>query len=141
MKQETQKSWLKITAFVIFSFAPVFFLGSMEETSEPARITLDILSWPLDDIQTFDEPTTRFLSALAGGFLLGWGMCIWFLQKWVYDKAPEEVRKTIVYSTLFWFILDSSGSILSGNFSNIFFNIGILLIAIGPLWIKAEDNK
>lgn len=138
MTQKFHKFWLKITAFVIGSFGPVFFLGSMLSSSEPARWTLDFLSLPIDGIQNFEAPTTRFLSALTGGFLFGWGICIWFLQKWVYDKAPEEVRKAVLTGLLAWFFLDSAGSIASGNTSNAFINIAVLLIAAGPLWKSAK---
>jgi hypothetical protein len=110
----------------------------MLSTSEPARWSLDLLSWPVDGIQNYEAATTRFLSALTGGFLFGWGVCIWFLQKWVYDKAPEGVRKSVLFGLLAWFILDSSGSIASGNAINAFFNIVVLLIAVGPLWKPAK---
>ncbi len=138
MTQKFHKFWLKITAFVIGSFGPVFFLGTMLSSSEPARWTLDFLSLPIDGIQNFEAPTTRFLSALTGGFLFGWGICIWFLQKWVYDKAPEEVRKAVLAGLLAWFFLDSAGSIASENTSNAFINIAVLLIATGPLWKSAK---
>lgn len=132
------KFWLKITAVVIGSFGPVFFLGTMISTSEPARWTLDLLSLPLDGTQNYNEPTTRFLSALTGGFLFGWGVMVWCLSTWVYDKAPEQVRKTVLAGILSWFILDSCGSIASGNTSNAFINIIVLLVAVGPLWKAAK---
>lgn len=131
------KSYLKFTSFIVGSFGPIFFLGTMISTSEPARWTLDFLSLPLDGLQTYEASTTRFLSALTGGFLLGWGVCIWCLQKWVYDLAPEGVRKSVLVSLLAWFVLDSTGSIASGNTSNVFFNIIVLLLAVGPLWKPA----
>jgi hypothetical protein len=132
------KSYLKFTAFVVGSFGPIFFLGTMLSTSEPARWTLDFLSLPLDGVQNYDAPTTRFLSALTGGFLFGWGVCIWCLQKWVYDLAPEGVRKSVVVGILAWCCLDSAGSVASGNVSNVFFNIIVLLMAVGPLWKSAK---
>ena len=131
--------WLKITAIVVGSFGPIFFLGSMEATLEPARLTLDILSWPLDGATTYASPDVRFLSALAGGFLLGWGVMIWCLGIWVYDKAPEMVRKSVLYGILAWFLLDSAGSIASGNATNVIFNVLILLIGVGPLWWPAKN--
>ena len=139
MSKEFHKFWLKITAFVVASFGPIFFLGSMEPTSELARLTLDLLDWPLDNLQTFADPTTRFLSALAGGFLLGWGVMIWCLQAWVYDLAPEGVRRSVLIGALSWFVLDGAGSIASGAPSNLFFNTVFLLLAIGPLWRPARD--
>lgn len=136
--QQFHKFWLKVTAIVVASFGPVFFLGTMAATMEPARLTLDLLSWPIDGATTYASPDTRFLSALTGGFLIGWGVMIWLLSIWVYDKAPEAVRKTVLIGILTWFVFDSSGSIASGNASNALFNVLVLLLAVGPLWRPAQ---
>jgi hypothetical protein len=139
MSHRLHKSYLKFTAFVVGSFAPVFFLGTMPATAEPARLTLDLLSWPIDGATTYASPDVRFLSALTGGFLLGWGVTIWVLAQSLYDKAPEQVRRAVVAGLLAWFVLDSSGSIASGNASNAAFNVLVLLIGVGPLWWPAKD--
>ncbi len=138
MTHQFHKSWLKVTAIVVGSFGPVFFLGTMAATAEPARLTLDLLSWPIDGATTYASPDTRFLSALTGGFLFGWGITIWCLSARVYDKAPEAVRKTVLAGILSWFCLDSTGSVASGNASNVWFNIVVLFIAVGPLWKRAK---
>lgn len=138
MSYQLHKFWLKVTAIVVGSFGPIFFLGTMVSTSEPARLTLDLLSWPLDGLQTYASPDTRFLSALTGGFLLGWGVMIWCLSTWVYDAAPEAVRRTVLTGALSWFVLDSAGSIASGTVSNAVFNVFFLLLAIGPLWVPVK---
>jgi hypothetical protein len=140
MTQEFHKSYLKFTAIVVGSFGPIFFLGTMYSTAGLASWSLDFLSFPVDGKQNYEADTTRFLSALTGGFLFGWGVCIWCLQKWVYDLAPEGVRKSVLAGLLAWFFLDSAGSIASGNFSNAFFNIIILLMAVGPLWKPANKS-
>ena len=137
--QAFHKFWLKITAIVVGSFGPVFFLGTMAQTLEPARFTLDLLSWPLDGATTFASPDTRFLSALTGGFLFGWGVMIWCLSAWVHDAAPEGVRRAVLTGTLAWFCLDSAGSVASGNAVNAAFNVVVLLVAVGPLWRPAVD--
>ncbi|MEM1120978.1 MAG: hypothetical protein AAGJ18_11065 [Bacteroidota bacterium] len=138
MSQNAHKNWLYVTVFVIWSFAPVFFLGTMEATSEPARFTLDLLSWPLNGETTYDSSNARLLSALTAGFLLGWGIMVLLLRNWFYDETPEKVRKTVLISILCWFFLDSLGSITSGSTSNAFFNILVLLISVGPLWCPAK---
>lgn len=138
VKAMSHKNYLKFTAIVVGSFGPIFFLGTMLATAEPARWSLDLLSWPLDGVQDYSAPTTRFLSALTGGFLFGWGVCIWGLQKWVYDAAPEGVRKAVISGLLAWCLLDSAGSVASGNASNVVFNIIVLLVAVGPLWKPAQ---
>jgi hypothetical protein len=138
MSHRSHKLWLKISAVIIGSFGPVFFLGTMAPTLAPARLTLDLLGWRLDRPSSYDTPDTRFLSALTGGFLLGWGVTIWCLSSWVYDAAPEGVRRAVLVGMLSWFCLDSAGSIASGNPSNAAFNVVVLLLAVGPLWRPAS---
>lgn len=135
------KWWLKVTAVVVGSFGPVFFLGTMAATAEPARFSLDLLSWPIDGLTTYNHPDTHFLSALTGGFLFGWGVMIWCLSRWAYDHAPDGVRKAVLTGLVAWFFLDSAGSIASGNPTNAFFNVLILLLAVGPLWWPAKDGQ
>ena len=139
MTQEFHKVWLGVTAIVVGSFGPVFFLGTMLATSEPARWSLDLLSWPLDGVPRYDAYGTRFLSALAGGFLFGWGVMIWCLRLWVYDAAPEGVRRAVLVGLVSWFVLDSAGSVASGTSSNVLFNVIVLVVAVGPLWRRAAQ--
>ena len=139
MTQDFHKHWLKVTAIVVGSFGPVFFLATMAATAAPAAWTLDLVGWPLDGAQNFDAPTTRFMDALAGGFLIGWGALIWCLSDWVYDHAPDQTRRAVVVGLLAWFLLDSAGSIISGNPWNVGFNLLVLLLAVGPLWVPARD--
>jgi len=141
MSHDLHKRWLKVTAIVVGSFGPIFFLGTMAATLEPARWSLDLLSWPIDGSVTYASPDTRFLSALTGGFLLGWGVLIWCLSEWAYDVAPEGVRRSVLLGLLSWFVLDSAGSIASGNTPNAFFNVLVLAIAVGPLWRPAMSRS
>ncbi|MEM7438487.1 MAG: hypothetical protein AAF393_02735 [Pseudomonadota bacterium] len=140
MTQANHKRYLKFTSFVIGCFGPIFFLGTLQPTLEPARWTMDLLRWPLDGDATWADPDTRFLSALTGGFLLGWGVTVWCLSMWVYDACPEGVRKSVVVGTCAWFLLDSAGSVAAGAPSNVIFNTAILLLGVGPLWRPAQSK-
>ena len=128
--------YLKVTAILVASFGPICALAAIPEFSEPARWTLDLLSWPLDGAQTYD-PSTRFLSAITGGFLFGFGVTIWQLSTRAYAQAPEAIRWSVLLGLCSWFVVDSTASIFSGNASNAVFNIPILLAFIGPLWLPA----
>ncbi len=140
MNRAAHRIWLKITAIIIGSFGPVFFLGAMTETAMPARLTLDLLGWRFSHPTNFDAVDTRFLSAVSGGFLTGWGVMIWCLSSWVYPLAAEPVRRTVVAGLIAWFCVDSAGSLASGAPSNVAFNIVVLLLAVGPLWRPARDE-
>ena len=67
MTHANHKRWLKIAALVIGSFVPVFLLGSNLSMSESARLTLDLLSWPIKNVTAYVYSDTHFLSALTGG--------------------------------------------------------------------------
>lgn len=140
MTHQLHKNWLLVTGIGIASFGPIFGLGSMLSTAEAARWSLDVLSWPLDGNMTYADGTTRFLSALTGGFLFGWGIMVLILRALVFDAAPDGVRKAVLGGLLAWFVLDSSGSIASGNASNAVFNVAVLLLLAGPLWWKARGT-
>jgi hypothetical protein len=132
------RNWLIVTAIVIGSFAPVFALATRVSTSGPARWTLDLLNGPGGTRQSYEPATARFLTALTGGFLLGWGVMVLALRQWVYDAAPEGVRKSVVAGLCAWFLLDSTGSFASGNPWNVFYNVIVLLLAVGPMWRPAS---
>lgn len=135
------KRWLKISALVIGFFGPALTLGTIPATNELARLGLDILTWPVDGFPSYTSEEIRFLSALTGGFLVGWGVTIWLLSSLVYDAAPEAVRKSVLYGVLAWFILDSFGSITSGQWPNALWNVLVLLLVVGPMWRPAETKN
>lgn len=136
---ETHRRYLLVTAIIIGSFGPIFSLGTVKDYVYPAALTLDLLSWPVDGNPGYIHPGIQFLTALTGGFLFGWGVTIFCLRQWVFDHAPEGVRKAVLMGLLAWFVLDSAGSIASGNAVNVVFNVIVLLLAAGPLWFKAND--
>ena len=138
MTHRFYKRWLKFSAIVIAGFGPVLFLATMPEHNEMARWSLDFLTWPLDGFPSYESKEIAFLSALTGGFLLGWGVMVWCLSTWVYDLAPEGVRKSLVVGACAWFILDSAGSIASGYSVNAYFNVVVLLLIVGPMWVPAK---
>ena len=120
-------------------FGPALTLGTIPSTSDAARIGLDILTWPVDGFPDYKSEEIRFLSALTGGFLVGWAVMIWNLSSLAYDLAPEAIRSAVVYGVCAWFIFDSMGSITSGHWPNAFWNILVLLVVVGPIWRPATD--
>ena len=139
MSHQFHKAWLKFSAIVIGFFGPVLFFGTMPEYNELARLGLDVLAWPVDGFPSYESKEIWFLSALTGGFLLGWGVTVWCLSIWVYDQAPEGVRKSLVVGACSWFVLDSLGSITSGNSVNAAFNVLVLILIVGPMWRPASE--
>ncbi|MEL7415474.1 MAG: hypothetical protein AAGJ92_06220, partial [Pseudomonadota bacterium] len=124
----THRFWLKISAIVIGFFGPALTLGTVPATNELARLGLDVLTWPIDGFPDYRSEEIRFLSALTGGFLVGWAVTIWMLSSLAYDQAPEAVRRSLVYGACAWFVLDSVGSVTSGHWPNALWNVLVLLL-------------
>lgn len=135
-----QKTWLLVTAIVVGGFGPIFSLATSAAFDAPARLSLDILAWPLDGTQRYEGATMRFLTALTGGFLFGWGVMIYGMHRWLYEVAPEATRRTVLIGLLAWFVLDSIGSIVAGVPSNAGFNVLVLLLCAGPLWWSPQHD-
>ncbi len=133
------KNWLIVSAVVIGGFGPFFALAAHESSDGVATWALNFLSGPGNNAENYDSGTTRFLSALTGGFLVGWALMIVGLRQWVFDLAPEGVRRALLVGACSWFVVDSSGSIASGTPWNAFFNVLVLLAIVGPLWVPAAD--
>lgn len=133
------RRWLLVTGLVIGAFGPVFALASAAGWAGPGEWTLEVLNGPGGRDEEFDG-TTRFLTALTGGFLTGWGVMVLALRHWAYDLAPEPVRRSVLVGLLAWFVVDSPGSIASGTAWNALFNVAVLLLAVGPLWRPAADG-
>lgn len=132
------KQWLIVTGLVIAAFGPIFALATVPATDGLATWTLNLLNGPGGDSEQF-RGTAQFLTALTGGFLFGWGVMIFALRAWVYDLAPEGVRRSVLVGVLAWFVLDSLGSIASGNPWNALINVAVLLVGVGPMWRSATD--
>lgn len=132
------RGWLLVTGIVIGAFGPVFSLATTDALSGPAELTLEVLNGPGGRAEEF-EGTAQFLTALTGGFLFGWGVMVLALRQWAYDHAPDQVRRSVLVGVVSWFVLDSAGSVASGNPWNAFYNVLVLLLAAGPLWRPATD--
>ena len=141
MTYALQKNWLVVTGCVVASFAPVMFLGSMQGATAPVQFTLDVVALPFDGLPVYGAPASRLLAAIMGGLLLGWAALIWGLRAWVFDLAPEGVRRSVVLSFVAWFVLDGAGSIASGHASNVLFNVPLLAAGIGPLWRPVQTPR
>jgi len=132
------KRWLRVTAIVIGFFGPALTLATIPGGEEPARWGLDLLTWPLDGFPTYQADEMRFLSALTGGFLVGWAVTVWCLSDLAYDAAPEAVRRSVLYGVGSWFVVDSFGSVTSGHWPNALWNVLVLITLVGPMWWPAD---
>jgi hypothetical protein len=132
--KERENFWLKKLRWgwlFIFVTGLIPFFAIFVNTQEPWRLYFDILTWPVDNLPNTFTDSERQLSAILGGVLCGWS---WIMYKLANeDIFNSKIRRLMYQSTWGWFLLDSSGSILSGLPLNAIGNLVFLLLIIVPL--------
>lgn len=116
-------------------------MASHPSTALLTNIFFDLVFFPpLNGAETAAEPVSRFLSALAGGGFLGFGITFWMILTRLMPKDPQ-LAKSIMTSGLFgWFVVDSAGSLISGAWFNAVINCAILFCFIFPLKFIIVDQ-
>ncbi len=140
MTQETTILWLKAGAGLMIFFGLLIAAATIPAAAAPVEILADLIFFPVDGAQDFGTPETRLMSAISGGLLIGWGLMLWMLATRLYPKDSELAKQLIVTSVLAWFVVDSTGSILSGAPLNALLNVSFLLIFCLPLWLAGRNR-
>lgn len=132
MTQEQAASWLKFGAAFVVVFGLLMAAASVQSLAAPVAWMLDLVFFPLDGAQTMADPVVRLLSAICGGVMVGWGAMIWLLVARLLPRDPTLVRQLILTGICAWFVVDSTGSVLSGGHWNVLGNLGFLLLFVVP---------
>jgi hypothetical protein len=93
----------------------------------------DLLSWPVDGDPGALNPAAQFMSAIGGGVLVGLGVLNWLLVAPAIETGERRILNAALVSVLSWFVIDSTGSTLSGNAPNVVFNAVILALYALPV--------
>jgi hypothetical protein len=108
----------------------------------PAAFLLDLVFYPVDAAQTMQDPALRLLSAIGGGLAVGFGSAIWLVANHLVPRDPALARKIILVSLGAWFLVDSTGSIVSGGHWNVLGNVLFLLaFAIPALFLPRAQLR
>ena len=123
-------------ANILFSFLAGGLLwasGAIPDFDAPALLAFDLLSWPIDGNPGALNPAAKFMSAIGGGVLFGMGVLNWLLVAPAIETGERRILNAALASVFGWFIVDSAGSVLSGNAPNVFFNVVILALYVLPV--------
>ncbi len=131
---------MMIVAIIFAAFSVFWATAPFTTINLPARFILDLSDWPLDNLSAQLDKNIMWLSAIGAGLL---GAIAIFLGG-IVAPAIKEGNKPIIHTTIlamvFWYVIDSAGSIASGVASNVFFNSIYLALVLIPL-IGAGKNK
>lgn len=134
MTPTTAATWLKYDAIFVIGFGVMMAAAALPALAAPTTLLLDLVFFPLDAAQPIDTPSLRLLSAICGGVLVGWGVLLWLVADRLAARDPGLARSMILLSLGAWFVVDSTGSVLSGGHWNVLGNLGFLLLFAVPAW-------
>ena len=97
------------------------------------NLFFDLVFLPFDGAEKASEPTSRLLAALAGGGFVGLGVTFWLIISKLLPREPELAKSIMTTGLLGWFVVDSTGSVLSGAWFNVVLNCVILGCFLIPL--------
>lgn len=126
-------AFLKLASGIVIGFGLLGFLSIWPAFAMPIEMLLDLIFWPIDASQSLAFPESRLLLAIASGGLVGWGAMMWLIAAQLYETNPQLSRKMIMTSIILWFVIDSTGSIVSGAPINAVFNLGFVALFYLPL--------
>lgn len=127
-------SWLKLTSLFIAALGLLVALGAHSATELPAVWLADIVFWPFDGLQRLDNEPARVLAAISGGVMVGWAVMMWLVVDRLMPVDPRLARLLLICSTLSWFLVDSTGSFVSGATVNILLNSLLMAVIVLPAW-------
>ncbi len=133
MHEQTTMNILKFASALVIGFGVVVAIAAYPPTAGITRFLLDLIKWPLDGAQEISSPEMRFLCAVSGGVMVGWGVLLWLVVTRLYPKDPVLARTMILASIGIWFVIDSTASILAGASLNALLNISFLVLFVLPV--------
>jgi hypothetical protein len=140
MSHDFAATWLKLISLFIMLLGLLVAFGAHPATSLPATLLADAVFWPFDGAQSIDAPAARVLAAIGGGVMVGWGLMMWLILDRLLPVDPRLTRLLMIESALAWYIVDSTGSFVSGAGVNVLLNTILLTAIVLPAWRIGPDR-
>lgn len=132
----TDQFWincLKGASLVVIGFGLMVAAAAHPASAGLTMFFADLLIWPFDGNPADPDQITQLISAIGGGVMAGWGIILWMTVTQVMPSAPDVGRRMILISIVTWFIIDSTGSLMSGVPLNVAGNVLFLIAFVVPL--------
>lgn len=134
MPRDFAATWLKLTSLFVILLGLLVALGAHPAVSLPATLLADAVFWPLDGAQLIDTQAAHVLAAIGGGVMVGWGVMMWLVLDRLLPADPKLARLLMIEATFAWYLVDSTGSFVSGAGVNVLLNTILLAAIVLPAW-------
>jgi len=122
MSLDTRAKFMMVVAVIFFIYSILWALAPYPSLNLPARFILDLADWPLDNLDAPLDRNTQWLSAIGAGVLAAISIFLGGIVVPAIKKADTSVTRTTILAMVVWYVIDSTGSVAAGVFSNVFFN-------------------
>lgn len=140
MTPKTSARLIRIAAWGFLAFAFIWALAPYGAVSEPARLLLDLLDWPLGDAAPALSRSEMWLSSVGAGLVVAVSIMLLGIVAPAIERSDRKTVRVTIWAFIGWYIVDSAGSVVSGVASNAFFNTLFLIAVMVPLLALRYDK-
>lgn len=140
MSLNTRSKFMMVVSITFGIYAILWGLAPYENFNLPARIIINISAWSLDDITAPFDKNTMWLSSIGAGLIGAVSIFLGGIVVPAIKQGNKAIIRTTIIAMIFWYVIDSAGSVAAGVVSNVFFNSIYLVLVLVPL-IGASKEK
>lgn len=125
------RAWLQVWCWLTLGVGVMFAAGAVSAADAGVQLFYDVIYWPIDGQSTFNE-SVRLTAALLGAVMIGWAITIFGLIA-AAEQAGARAWRTLSYSVLAWWSIDSAISLALGAPVNALSNTLFLAGYLAPV--------
>lgn len=133
MTLELRSKLMVIVSIILGIYALIWGVAPYTSFNISARFLLDVLDWPLDNMENELDRNTKWLSAIGAGLLASVAIFLGGIVAPALKRGDAAIIKVAFWAIMAWYIIDGLGSLAVGITSNVIFNTAYLVLMIGPL--------
>ena len=137
MSPQTASLTLKITGYFSLAFALAIAAGSWPATFGIANSVFGLVGLSIETANT----EARFLSGLLGGVFASWCVFLIAIVAPAIERGDDAVRRGAMLALVVWYVVDSSGSALSGVPINVAINTVFFVVIMAPLMLVKVGQR
>jgi len=140
MSAQSGKTIAQFAAITVIGFGLITALGASSAASALPNLLVDLLHWPINGLEQVDTPAARVIAAIAGGVMVGWGVNLLLITNHLFDTNNRLWCLLVFPGLACWYVVDSTGSVLSGAWLNAWLNLSFLVMFALAHWLRRRSQ-
>ncbi|MBM1311798.1 hypothetical protein JQT66_16280 [Sulfitobacter mediterraneus] len=136
MSAHSARKLAQFAAITVIGFGLITALGSNPATNALPNMLVDLLHWPVNGLERVETPAAQVIAAIAGGVMVGWGIKLLLITNHLFDRDNRLWGLLVFPGLACWYVVDSTGSVLSGAWLNAWLNLSFLVMFALAYWMR-----